>query len=105
MKTSFHNEGVDSSPFYYGNQKERGLFMRPNSNFPDRVYSEAHKLYPDRVAKSGLYCVAFFGHARPLNLGHKETTESIWRGLIREVLRGLTDESKALTVNDGAERS
>ncbi len=61
--------------------------MKPNPNFPVRVYQEAHRLYPDRVAKKSLYCMAFFGHSRPANLDHKETTESIWRGLIREILR------------------
>ena len=60
--------------------------MKPNPNYPVAVYTEAHRRYPDAVAERGLYCVAFFGHGRPADLDHRETTESIWRGLVRQVL-------------------
>jgi len=53
---------------------------------PDAVYQEAHRRYPNAVGQHELYCVAFFGHGRPRNLQHKRTTESIWRGLLRECL-------------------
>lgn len=63
--------------------------MRPNSNWPDEVFRKAHLEYPNAVAKKGLYCMAFFGHGRPSNLDHKETCESVWRGLCRKYLRML----------------
>ena len=66
--------------------------MKPNPNFPDEVYARAHTEYPNAVAGKGLYCVAFFGHGRPNNLNHKETTESVWRGLIRKHLREYAKE-------------
>ncbi len=70
--------------------------MRINKNWPDAVFSAAHVDYPAAVGLRGLYGVAFFGHGRPSDLGHKETTGSIWRGLCRKKLReyqeaGLTD--------------
>jgi hypothetical protein len=61
--------------------------MKPNPNWPLRVYQRAHAEYPNEVAKRGLYAFAFFGHKRPANLEHKETTESVWRGLLRRILR------------------
>ena len=61
--------------------------MKPNPNWPIAVYQKAHAAYPDAVAKKGLYCMAFFGHGRPSSLNHKETCESVWRGLVRRCLR------------------
>ncbi len=63
--------------------------MKPNPAFPIRVYQDAHMEYPQAVAAKGLYTVAFFGHGRPSNLAHKETCESIWRGLVRKHLRKI----------------
>ena len=53
---------------------------------PTIVYQEAHRRYPNEVGLACLYGVAFFGHGRPSNVTHKRTTESIWRGLLRECL-------------------
>jgi len=64
--------------------------MKPNNNFPVSVYRNAHAKYGAAVGAKGLYCVAFFGHSRPANLGHRETCESIWRGLIRAELKLLS---------------
>ncbi len=64
--------------------------MRPNPNWPDRVFQAAHREYPQAVARMSLYCVAFFGHARPTGLAHSETCESVWRGLCRKHLRKVT---------------
>ena len=61
--------------------------MRPNNNWPVNVYRKAHLLYPNVVASKDLYAMAFFGHSRPKNLIHKETCESVWRGLVRKCLR------------------
>lgn len=63
--------------------------MKPKSTYPISVYQKAHAEYPKAVARKGLYCVAFFGHSRPKNLKHKETCESIWRGLIRKHLQSI----------------
>ena len=49
--------------------------MKPNPNFPVRVYQAAHAEYPNAVGEKGLYCMAFFGHSRPENLSHRETPE------------------------------
>lgn len=64
----------------------RGIAMRLNPNFPDEVYGRAHAEYPNAVARKGLYAMAFFGHGRPKDLDHKETCESVWRGLVRKYL-------------------
>jgi len=61
--------------------------MKPNNNFPVSVFQKAHAAYPQAVSNKGLYAVAFFGHARPTELTHKETCESVWRGLVRYYLR------------------
>ena len=63
--------------------------MKPNPHFPISVYRQAHVEYPKAVADKGLYAMAFFGHARPAELTHRETTESVWRGLVRKHLRML----------------
>lgn len=52
-----------------------------------RAFQNAHLQYPAAVGAKSLYGVAFFGHGRPKNLDHKETTSSIWRGLVRKCLR------------------
>ena len=54
---------------------------------PLGVWRLAHALYPQAVAAKSLYCVAFFGHGRPRDLDHLETTSSIWRGTVRRALR------------------
>ncbi len=66
--------------------------MRLNPNFPIEVYSRAHVEYPRAVGAKSLYGVAFFGHGRPKDLDHKETTGSIWRGLVRKHLRQYAAE-------------
>ena len=69
--------------------------MRPNPSYPVEVYRRAHLEYPQAVGNKGLYAMAFFGHGRPLNLTHRETTESVWRGLIRKHLRAYIAEKVA----------
>ena len=59
--------------------------MKPNASWPNEVFSRAHAEYPKAVAKAGLYATAFFGHVPPADA--KQTTESVWRGLLRRTLR------------------
>lgn len=66
--------------------------MKANKNFPVEVYRRADREYPQAVGDRGLYCVAFFGHGRPSDLTHKETCESVWRGLVRKHLRAYAGE-------------
>jgi len=68
--------------------------MKPNINYPVEVYRRAHRDYPGAVGAVGLYGVAFFGHGRPHNIGHKETCESVWRGLVRMHLRKYANEGR-----------
>ena len=65
--------------------------MKPNPNWPDVVFRSAHQDFPNAVGAKGLYCMAFFGHGRPSGLTHKETPESVWRGLCRKHLRALAE--------------
>lgn len=64
------------------------------SSLPTEVYMRAHLAYPDAVAEKGLYCMAFFGHGRPRDLNHRETTSSVWRGLIRRCLREYINDTQ-----------
>ena len=68
--------------------------MRPNPHWPVAVYRRAHLEYPRAVGEKRLYCVAFFGHGRPKDLEHKETCESVWRGLVRRYLREYAAAAK-----------
>ena len=63
--------------------------MKPKDSWPVDVFRKAHLAYPAEVGKHGLYGVAFFGHGQPA--GIKITTESVWRGLCRKILKEHTN--------------
>lgn len=51
---------------------------------PVPVFQEAHRRYPQAVARQSLYAAAFFGHSHPHTV---RTPESVWRGVVRQCLR------------------
>lgn len=59
--------------------------MKPKASWPVAVLSRAHMEYPKACGRAGLYAAAFFGHAKPK--GVVATTESVWRGVCRQMLR------------------
>jgi len=69
--------------------------MKPSPRWPVEAYRRAHAAYPAAVAARSLYGVAFFGHGRPLGVAHRETCESVWRGLVRRALREYCEGARS----------
>lgn len=66
--------------------------MKPRESWPVEALRRAHIDYPNACAAKRLFGAAFFGHKPPADRGHRETPESVWRGLCRRAVRQLASE-------------